>query len=423
MAQKLTKSFVDSIPLLESGQKFYRDTELKGFGLRVGTTGKVYIAEGKIKNKVVRSTIGKHGVFTAEQARLRARELLLMMAKGINPNDLEKENQSRGITLEQALADYLNARKSLKARTIADYQNTVDCYLADWKKKPLAEITKDMIGKRHTQIGDKSKAQANLAMRYMRAVFNFAAGQYEDSKGQSLFPFNPVKRLSQTRAWYRIPRRQTVIKAYDLASWYSAVMNIKNDSKGRNRETIRDYLLLVVFTGLRKEEAACLTWSNVDLRAKTLTVPDTKNHLDHTLPLSDFLFDMLQRRKPDAVNEYVFPEINGEGSITTPTRIMNKVIEESGVKFTIHDLRRTFITIAESLDISAYALKRLLNHKMNNDITAGYIISDVERLRAPMQKITDHLLKCMGVLPSAEIIELLPNTAAPINLTAYGAAV
>ncbi len=31
-----------------------------------------------------------------------------------------------------------------------------------------------------------------------------------------------------------------------------------------------------------------------------------------------------------------------------------------------HDLRRTFITIAESLDISAYAVKRLANHKMAN---------------------------------------------------------
>jgi hypothetical protein len=90
---------------------------------------------------------------------------------------------------------------------------------------------------------------------------------------------------------------------------------------------------------------------------------------------------------------------------------MNKVMEESSVRFTIHDLRRTFITIAESLDISAYALKRLLNHKMNNDITAGYIISDVERLRPPMQKITDHLLKCMGAIPSAEIIELATPTA------------
>jgi integrase len=188
-------------------------------------------------------------------------------------------------------------------------------------------------------------------------------------------------------------------------------MNIKNDPTAKNRETIRDYLLLVQFTGLRKEEAACLAWSNIDLRAKTLTVKDTKNHLDHILPLSDLLFDMLQRRKVEAVNEYVFHGANGVGRIVEQRKQMIRVTEESGVSFIIHDLRRTFITIAESLDISSYALKRLLNHKMNNDITAGYIINDVERLRAPMQKITDHLLKCMGVKPSAEIVDLVQYAA------------
>jgi hypothetical protein len=81
-------------------------------------------------------------------------------------------------------------------------------------------------------------------------------------------------------------------------------------------------------------------------------------------------------------------------------------------------LRRTFITIAESLDIPAYALKRLLNHKMNNDVTAGYIISDVERLRAPMQKVTDYMLKCMGVKPSADIVTL-PNETNPILKLLY----
>ncbi len=61
-------------------------------------------------------------------------------------------------------------------------------------------------------------------------------------------------------------------------------------------------------------------------------------------------------------------------------------------RFISHDLRRTFATIAESLDLSAYALKRLLNHKMGNDVTAGYIMRDAERLRKPMQQITDFLV-------------------------------
>jgi hypothetical protein len=68
-----------------------------------------------------------------------------------------------------------------------------------------------MVAKRHTQLGIKSEAQANLAMRFLRALFNFTSGQYEDSIGQTLLADNPVKRLSQTRASYRVERRQSVM--------------------------------------------------------------------------------------------------------------------------------------------------------------------------------------------------------------------
>jgi hypothetical protein len=45
---------------------------------------------------------------------------------------------------------------------------------------------------------------------------------------------------------------------------------------------------------------------------------------------------------------------------------------------------------------------------MNNDITAGYIIADVERLRKPMQQISDYLLKRMGVVKSADVTTIQP---------------
>ena len=58
----------------------------------------------------------------------------------------------------------------------------------------------------------------------------------------------------------------------------------------------------------------------------------------------------------------------------------------------LHDLRRTFITIAESLDLSHYAIKRLVNHKISGDVTAGYVVADVGRLREPMQRISDRII-------------------------------
>ena len=116
---------------------------------------------------------------------------------------------------------------------------------------------------------------------------------------------------------------------------------------------------------------------------------DPKNRQSHVLPLSNFLHDLLmQRHLKRTDSPFVFPGDGIKGYLNEPRKQMNKVIEESGVEFTLHDLRRTFITVAESLDISGYALKRLANHKMANDVTAGYIISDVQRLREPHAK--DH---------------------------------
>lgn len=398
MSDKLTKTFIESIPFPETGQAFYRDSQLRGFGLRVGKNSKVYYAESKVNDKTVRVTIGQHGLFTAEQARLEARSILGMMARGINPNDADKARKAKSVTLLEVYQAYLVARSSLKPRTIYDYDRFMKTHYLDWNNKPIIEITKDMIERKHREIGERSEAQANLSMRFMRALFNFAIGQYEDSTGNPTVSDNPVKRISQTRAWYRVDRRQTVIKPHDLPAWFKAVYALPTLSNGSNREAVRDYLLLLIFTGLRREEGLALQWRDIDFKAKTLTIPDPKNRQAHTLPLTQFLFDLLKNRHDNNFegSAFVFAGRGVKGYMDDPNKQMKLVIESSAVTFTPHDLRRTFITIAESLDISAYALKRLANHKMANDVTAGYIIGDAERLRLPMQRITDYLLNLMN---------------------------
>jgi len=158
-------------------------------------------------------------------------------------------------------------------------------------------------------------------------------------------------------------------------------------------EILRDYLLLILFTGLRRQEAAKLKWDNVDLQARTITINNTKNNQQHVLPITNFLFDLLKRRQASAINGYVFSGIGKDGHIIEPRKQMAKVTQMTGINFSVHDLRRSFITFAESIDIPVYALKRLLNHKMSSDVTAGYVVIDVERLRKPMQMISDYILQ------------------------------
>ncbi len=318
------------------------------------------------------------------------------ISTGGDPIAEKRADKMKSITLIEVLNDYIQVRKTLKQSTITNYKQVISKAFEQWCNKPIISITKDKIAKHHEQLGE---AYANLAMRVLRALFNFAAGQYEDADGRSLIPENPVKRLSQTRAWYRIERRQTYIKPNELPEWYQAVNELQNT-------TLKDYLLLILFSGLRRQEAATLKWEQIDLAAKTMRILDTKNHEPHTLPLSDFLYDLLKRRKQNQINDYVFQGTGAAGHIIEPRKQMAHVIKATGIHFTVHDLRRTFITIAESLDIPAYALKRLMNHKMTNDVTAGYIVADVERLRKPMQLITDYILKCMKLRDSAEVINI-----------------
>lgn len=399
---KLTKGFIDRDAVAPKGkdQIFYRDDELKGFALRVTSSGvKSFVVETQIGNKVRRMTIGRYGKVTAEQARTEAKKLLGKIASGIDPVAEWKQARAKTVTLKEVFEDYLKTRKALKPTTVNDYHRVMKEAFSSWQYKPLLDITKDLVAQRHSKLGESSQARANLAMRVLRALFNFAMTQYEDTQGRSLITDNPVKRLSQSRAWYRVERRQSFIKAHELAPWYEGIQKLEND-------VLRDYLLLLLFTGLRRQEGAQLKWNQVDFNHRILTITDTKNHESHTLPLSDYLADLLSQRKRTATTEFVFPGGGSGGYIVEPRKQMQKVTLVSGIPFIIHDLRRTFITVAEGLDISAYAVKRLANHKMKQDITSGYIITDVERLRKPMQQITDYLLKCMGVEKSADIMDM-----------------
>ncbi len=384
---KLTKTTVDKLPYPEKGQIFYRDSELKGFGLRATKNCKTYIVETSVKGKTCRVSIGKHGVFTTEKARVQAKKHLASMAMGINPNHQKNHQKTQSTSLKQAFGEFLTVRE-LKQHTRYDYTRCFEVAFKSWQQKPILEITKPMVANHYDRLcQERGKAYANLSMRFLRSLLNFAAATYEDEQGKSLLPENAVRILSQKRQWKIVGRRQNFIKPHQLASWWQAVQRLKN-------ETFRDYFLLLLFTGLRRQEAAQLTWINIDLQAYTMLIPDTKNALPLTLPLSHYTYGLLKSRQQKVDSNWVFPSKRGNHPIKEPRQQISHITRWSGIQFSCHDLRRTFATIAEGLNFSEYTLKRLLNHKQT-DVTAGYIINDVERLRAPMQQITDALLeKC-----------------------------
>lgn len=400
-------------------QAIYYDELQPGLGVRVTSGGaRVYVAEASRSGQTIRVKLGACSALTVTQARQRAREQLGEIAKGVNPNAQRKLARARSITLAEAFEAYIATRKSarrLAPRTEYDYRRLLygaleeggarkfNGYLSPWRALPLASISPEMIARKHAELVKRSGAQANYAMRLLSAVCNFAGAKYR-AGGAPLFAYNPVKILADTKAWVRIERRQTCIKAHELPRWFAAIGELATDAPVDLADAFRVYAQLLILSGHRPGELARLRVADVDLKARVFTVRGTKNRSDHTLPLSDYMHELLAAWLKDLEGEFVFPGTGPRGHLIEPKKLVAKVRQASGVSFTLQDLRRTFISIAESLDIPHYALKRLLNHKMANDVTAGYIVTDVERLRAPMQKVTDFVLRAASLRPGADVV-------------------
>ena len=85
-------------------------------------------------------------------------------------------------------------------------------------------------------------------------------------------------------------------------------------------------------------EAASLPSKDVDFKEKTFILHNTKNRENHTLPMSDFLYDLFWRRHQFKINEYVFPASSKNGSILFRPRSDLKVGKLLIMTSTFHDL-------------------------------------------------------------------------------------
>lgn len=383
---KLTKYAIDKIPMTESGQLFYRDTELNGFGIRIGTQSKVFFCEKKINGKSSRVTLGGYPALSIDLARKMAQETIVKMITGIDVNQEKADGRVKTVTLGQVYLDFKESR-SLKASTLISYDGVMRNGYGDWLKCQVSSITKNMVEERHLKISlESGKASANRSARTLRSILNFAIGKYELSNGNAILPENPFIRISQTKQWHRVIRRTGHLKPDQFPALFIEVGKISNP-------VVVDYIRFIIFTGCRRSEASSLMWRDINISNKSFVISDPKNHNPIELPLTTYLLKIILRMELLRINDYVFPSSSSKsGHIEEPKKNIIKIGENINHHFTIHDLRRTYVTIAESLDVSSYAVKALVNHKMSgNDVTAGYIQLSVDRLREPMQRITDFI--------------------------------
>lgn len=288
--------------------------------------------------------------------------------------------ESRLITLRDTWNEYSKFRKIKKSTAVA-YERNLRTYLESWLDRPVVALTKGDVLSKHSEISEKySGDTANFALRIARALITFAIYRWDLD-----IPHNPVKVLSNLRAWNKQKHRTGHLTENLYRPWFLAVE--------KEMDTTREYLKFMLLTGMRRGETAELKWSNVDLKNGCFHAEDTKNGEDLNLPLASYQWQMLQhRRQRYPKDHYVFSNTVGK-PFELQKYIVFRIACQVGQKIDCHDLRRSFITIGDSLDIPLHIIKRLANHKEPGDVTLRYIQSSPHRLRPPSEKICEKIVE------------------------------
>lgn len=378
MAQKKTLSdaLISAIkPSPSGGRVRVLDTRLPGFLVEVSPRHRRFVVRSRGHYK----TLGRWPVITTQDARIAALEFLRELALG-RPEKTDTTLSARpsaatewsGPTLRKAIEEYVGVKR-LKARTAADYQLCLGRYWADYLEQPLAALDGDAVLSRFRDI--QSPAQANYSLRIIRAVFRFHNAAHDDS-----LPI-PTSKVLALEGAHSIAPRSRLIPDDKQRSWYVAVQY-------RTGRIAGDLFIFLACTGLRLGEALSLTWADVDLLGKSLTIKDTKNGRPHSLPIGRRAVALLEARRDC-----------GEGSSVAVFHInqrnvrkaVARVIAACPVAWSSHDLRRGFVSLAVRLNIPDRAVKRLVNHSERDVTGRHYVHLGLDALRPYMQSIEDAL--------------------------------
>ena len=172
-------------------------------------------------------------------------------------------------------------------------------------------------------------------------------------------PFNPARDISVPRGLAHEPR--------DMASDLD-LARIKDSTDC----TFGMFAYWILYTGLRRGELLALTWKDVDIKTRTITVNKSVYHISNmpqvkepksaagirTVPLMDKLLEKIKPGKG-----LVFPGPSG-GHIKEMEfkRLWYAYAKESGVSCSPHQIRHAYATMLFENDIEVKDAQQLLGH-------------------------------------------------------------
>ncbi|MBY4636825.1 tyrosine-type recombinase/integrase [Sphingopyxis sp. XHP0097] len=159
----------------------------------------------------------------------------------------------------------------------------------------------------------------------------------------------------------------------------------------RSRETMgRLALEAVILTAARSGEVRLATWPELDLEARTWTIPAERMKAGHkhVIPLSDAAVTLFDRMKPHRrVNcDLVFPGFAKGKPLSDMT--LTKVIRDMGREVTAHGFRTTFrVWAAECTSYPREVAEAALAHINGDKVEAAYLRTDHLQKRRDLMSI------------------------------------
>ena len=348
---------------------FVRDTKLEGFWIRIFPSGTksygITTRKGGV-GKPKQNTIGRCELIDFEDAKATARTYLrAIKIDGVSPKEIIKKESTKDKTLLDLVSDYVELRKGyLAIYTVNDYKARIINRMKILATKPVKELSKDDIVN-WWKACPKSRSDV-VAFNYARKVCSVAVAD-------TYIFFNPFNIAKEIIGQFpAIAERERFIDKSELPSFFNAFLEASDQIK----ETFRDYLVFILVTGKRKGEVEQLTWDDVDFKKGTITLTKTKTKKIDVLPMTDFLFLLLNKRLEawDQHKTWVFPSHYSDGThIKNPYKSLSKIKD---FKLSPHDFRRTFATATRELGIKSEDLSTLLNHSKKN-VTEGYVFASL----------------------------------------------
>ncbi|MHA7826182.1 MAG: tyrosine-type recombinase/integrase [Roseovarius sp.] len=375
---KLTKRSVEALEIAEKDYPVW-DAELPGFGVRVYPSGrKTYILQYRVGRRTRRTTIGRHGVLTAEEARKEARRLLGSVAYGDDPS-AEKQAKRRAPTVaglcDRFLDEYVD--QHCKPTTARDYRSIIRRFIRP-RLGPLqiAEVTRaDVVAFHHAL--RETPYQANRAASMLSKLFNLAEDWGLHPAGS-----NPARRIKK----FREEEKKRYLSDDEQSRLGDVLAHVLEDGS----ETIHTVsaILLLIYTGCRLNEILTLRWEYVT--AYHLELPDSKTGR-RRIPLPKEAHDILEELPRREGNPYVILGESENGPLVNVQKPWRRIRKMAGIDdVRLHDLRHTYASVAMKGGIDPFTLKEIMGHK-NLQTTLRYAHLEDEAVQRAAGSVASRL--------------------------------